>query len=81
MWSSTTATAGRPCTHTCPPSRWFRARPVTAGQTIGYVGQTGVATGNHCHFEMKYNGSLVSARSYFPNIRSGLMAHQKEKTL
>ena len=48
-----------------------QGQTVTAGQTIGYVGQTGVATGNHCHFEMKYNGSLVSARSYFPNIRSG----------
>ena len=43
---------------------------VTAGQTIGYVGQTGVATGNHCHFEMSYNGTLVSARSYFPGIHS-----------
>ena len=47
-----------------------QGQSVTAGQTIGYVGQTGVATGDHCHFEMAYNGTLVSARTYFPDIRS-----------
>ena len=47
-----------------------QGQSVTAGQAIGYVGQTGVATGDHCHFEMAYNGTLVSARTYFPDIRS-----------
>ena len=41
---------------------------VEAGQIIGYVGNTGYSFGNHCHFEMYYNGSLVSARNYFPNM-------------
>ena len=41
---------------------------VTGGQTIGYVGMTGVATGYHCHFEMSYNGTLVNAHDYFPNM-------------
>ena len=41
---------------------------VTGGQTIGYVGMTGVATGYHCHFEMSYNGTLVNAHEYFPNM-------------
>ena len=41
---------------------------VEAGQIIGYVGSTGYSFGNHCHFEMYYNGSLVSARNYFPNM-------------
>ena len=41
---------------------------VEAGQVIGYVGNTGYSFGNHCHFEMYYNGSLVSARNYFPNM-------------
>ena len=41
---------------------------VTGGQTIGYIGMTGVATGYHCHFEMSYNGTLVNAHDYFPNM-------------
>ncbi|HJD22384.1 MAG TPA: peptidoglycan DD-metalloendopeptidase family protein [Candidatus Gemmiger faecigallinarum] len=41
---------------------------VEAGQVIGYVGNTGDSYGNHCHFEMYYNNSLVSAREFFPNM-------------
>lgn len=41
---------------------------VSAGDTIGYVGQTGAATGDHCHFEMYYNGEPVSVRDNFPDI-------------
>ncbi len=39
---------------------------VSAGQTIGYLGQTGVATGTHCHFEVIVNGSRVDPEIYFP---------------
>lgn len=39
---------------------------VSAGQTIGYLGQTGVATGTHCHFEVIVNGSHVDPEAYFP---------------
>lgn len=41
---------------------------VTQGQKIGEVGSTGNSTGNHCHFEMTYNGRLFSAQSLFSGM-------------
>jgi murein DD-endopeptidase MepM/ murein hydrolase activator NlpD len=37
---------------------------IKAGQTIGYVGQTGNSTGAHLHFAVMRNGEKVNPRSF-----------------
>ena len=37
---------------------------VNQGQTIGYVGKSGVASGYHLHFGIAYNGSYVNPCNY-----------------
>ena len=37
---------------------------VSRGSVIAKVGSTGNSTGNHCHFEVRLNGSPVSPQSY-----------------
>lgn len=45
-----------------------QGQAIGQGDKIGEVGSTGNSTGNHCHFEMYYNGSLFSAQTLFPNM-------------
>ncbi len=37
---------------------------VQQGQTIGYIGCTGYAYGNHCHFEVRVNGQHTNPLNY-----------------
>jgi murein DD-endopeptidase MepM/ murein hydrolase activator NlpD len=37
-----------------------RGSIVAQGQTIGYVGSTGMSTGPHCHYEVVYHGTKIN---------------------
>lgn len=39
---------------------------VIQGQVLGIAGRTGYATGNHLHFEVRLDGSIVNPMSYLP---------------
>ena len=41
---------------------------VSKGQTIGYLGATGRATGTHCHFEVFLDGNRIDPEQFFSGM-------------
>jgi murein DD-endopeptidase MepM/ murein hydrolase activator NlpD len=46
-----------------------RGQAVRQGQIIGYMGESGMATGVHLHFEVKRDGRFVNPMRYLPTRR------------
>jgi len=45
-----------------------KGQRVKKGQIIGYVGQTGNSTGNHCHYEIRLGGVPINPYPYMSRV-------------
>ena len=54
---------------------------IKKGQIIGFVGSTGLANGNHVHYELIKNGIQINPTKNFPKIPSGVIIAKKVQDL
>ena len=54
-------------------------RRVRQGQVIGYVGNTGMSTGPHLHYTVKYNGKFINSQKL--KLPSGKILKDEERKL
>jgi len=52
--------------HLDMPSPVKKGETVTKGQLLGYVGDTGLSTGAHLHFEVKKGGTILHPADFYP---------------
>jgi murein DD-endopeptidase MepM/ murein hydrolase activator NlpD len=46
----------------------FPGQTIKKGQVIAYVGQTGSATGSHCHYEIRLGGVPINPYPYMSKM-------------